>query len=60
MSYCHLNGCGSSLAEFHPTVIANLNGFINAHHPGCVEDFAGLFDDGFESGNTSQWSSTVP
>jgi hypothetical protein len=60
MSYCHFNGCGSSLAEFHPTVIANISGFINAHHPGCVEDFAGLFDDGFETGNTSQWSSTVP
>ncbi len=60
MSYCHLTGCGSSLAEFHPTVIANISGFINAHHPGCVEDFAGLFDDGFETGNTSQWSSTVP
>lgn len=61
MSYCHIGACGvQNAAAFHPTVIANISGFIDAHHPGCVEDFATLFEDGFEAGNTSTWSVTVP
>lgn len=65
MSYCHFSppagaGCGSNLSEFHPTVITNLNGYITSHYPACIEPFTGIFSDGFESGDTSAWSSAVP
>ena len=65
MSYCHFsNGanCGDSRDEFHPTVAALFNSFILAHFPSCIvtPGGAGIFEDGFELGNTSAWSSTVP
>ena len=49
MSYCHLlTGCASN-AEFHPGVIALLNGRISANYPACIDAFSDtLFGDGFE------------
>ncbi len=52
MSYCHLlSGCSSN-AEFHPTVIALLNGQISANYPSCIDAYATtadlVFVDGFE------------
>ena len=61
MSYCHFSSgsnCGSNKLEFHPTVIGQLSSLIEDAYPTCVEPLAGLFDifnDGFESGNTSRW-----
>ncbi|MDA8018911.1 MAG: zinc-dependent metalloprotease [Thermoanaerobaculia bacterium] len=65
MSYCHFSSgadCGSSRDEFHPTVANLFDGFLTAHFPGCVEAVSTdtIFEDGFESGNTSAWSSTSP
>ena len=62
MSYCNFSsGCGTSnRSEFHPTVITNISANISAAHPSCIEDFQNpedIFSDGFESGNTNQWSS---
>ena len=60
MSYCHIGACGTTnRSEFHPTVIDRLVLFRNAHYPGCVTDFQPadlIFNDGFESGNTTNWS----
>jgi hypothetical protein len=65
MSYCHFSppsgaACGSNLIEFHPTVVTNIEGYIAAHYPACIEPFSAIFADGFESGDTSAWSSAVP
>ena len=61
MSYCNFNtGCNTAnLLEFHPTVISLLEGFRNSHYPACVTDYmppGTIFEDGFESGNTSAWT----
>lgn len=63
MSYCHTGVCGAvqNRDEFHPVVQAFVGGFIAAHYPACVTDAAAvILSDGFESGNTSAWSATVP
>jgi hypothetical protein len=67
MSYCNFgapNGanCGQNSLDFHPTVSALFTDFIDQHTPACVVPLFDpvIFDDGFESGNTGQWSSTVP
>ena len=63
MSYCHFsNGanCGSNLDEFHPTVVGLISDFVNNHTPSCIQPLDFIFTDGFESGNTSAWSSSVP
>lgn len=65
MSYCNFSesGCGQNRLEFHPTVASNLDGFINAHTPTCVEPLVAtgtIFVDGFESGNSTAWSDSVP
>ncbi len=44
MSYCHLNGCGDNLAEFHPTVIGNLSGQIINNYPSCIDAYATTAD----------------
>jgi len=63
MSYCHLTGCGSTL-DFHPTVIDNIltNNVAPATGVCLFASSASddLFDDGFERGSTSSWSSSVP
>ncbi len=52
MSYCHLNGCGNNLAQFHPTVISTLSGRITANYPSCIDAYGTsvdtVFADGFE------------
>ncbi len=52
MSYCHLNGCGDNLAQFHPTVISTLSGRITANYPSCIDAYGTTVDlafaDGFE------------
>ena len=65
MSYCNFSesSCGQNRLEFHPTVMSNIDGFINNHTPTCVEpltDPANIFIDGFESGNSATWDDTVP
>ena len=67
MSYCHFSShanCGSNRVEFDPTVITWLSGFVSSHtFSGCIEPSAGsslVFQDGFESGDTSAWSSEFP
>ena len=65
MSYCNFSppngaGCGQNSLDFHPTVQGLIGTFINNHSPGCITSFNGLFADGFESGNTSSWTTTVP
>lgn len=62
MSYCNFGACGSAQtrSEFHPTMIGILEGFRDNHYPGCITDLLPanlIFGDGFESGNTSEWSS---
>jgi len=61
MSYCHLTGCGSTL-DFHPTAISNiLNNFVAPATGVCLFGLsADLFSNGFERGNTSSWTSSVP
>lgn len=63
MSYCNFSppngaGCGQNSLDFHPTVAALFSTFIDNHSPGCVEETlaAEIFDDGFESGDTTAWS----
>ena len=62
MSYCHFGSgasCGSNKLEFHPTVISNLSGNLSNHtFAGCIVPL--VFNDGFQSGNTTLWSSEVP
>lgn len=65
MSYCNFSAsnCGANLLEFHPTVIALIDGFIAVHTPNCIEplqDPDAIFGDTFESGNTTAWGSTSP
>lgn len=49
MSYCHINGCGQNVEQFHPTHIAVLNALIAANTPSCLLPNAELiFADGFE------------
>ena len=62
MSYCNFSppngaGCGQNQLEFHPTVVALFDTFIAAH-PSCVETILDdlVFADGFESGDTANWS----
>ena len=62
MSYCHIAGCGSNRLEFHNRVITNIvTNHISPATGICVFDSAeAVFEDGFESGNLSAWSTTVP
>jgi len=63
MSYCHLNGCGNNLMEFHSRVIANIaTNYLPPAIGVCIFPVGGeeLFADGFESGTTSAWSATNP
>ena len=63
MSYCHLNGCGNNLMEFHSRVIANiLTNYLPPAVGVCIFPAGGeeLFSDGFESGTTGAWSATNP
>lgn len=62
MSYCNFSsGCGTSnRLEFHPTVISNLNNFVSLHATSCLGGPPNeIFSDGFESGDTLGWVSTV-
>lgn len=63
MSYCHLGGICSfpgKVNEFHPTVQTVIEANVALESPGCIEPFASIFSDGFESGNVLTWSSSVP
>jgi len=74
MSYCHLltpgiSNIGLTLGAGHPYGIApeRVPSQISDHviataggAPACLAPVATIFVDGFESGDTSAWSSTVP
>lgn len=74
MSYCHLLGGGVSnigltLGAGHPYGVApeRVPSQISDHviataraAPACLAPVTTIFADGFESGNTSAWNSTVP
>ncbi|MCH9647660.1 MAG: zinc-dependent metalloprotease [Deltaproteobacteria bacterium] len=66
MSYCNFGapngaGCGQNQLVFHPTVQGRIGTLISNHFPGCVTSALGdIFADGFESGNTTAWTTTVP
>jgi hypothetical protein len=75
MSYCHLLSGGMSNISYtfgdgHPygiepeRVSAQMNSHVvsaDSSYPGCLDYVAAspIFSDGFESGNTTAWSSTV-
>jgi hypothetical protein len=73
MSYCHLlpggmANVGPSFGTGHPygtdpdRVASRMSSFVAARNlasPGCLPE-AGLFDDGFETGDTSAWSASLP
>ncbi len=60
MSYCHLNGCGSNLLEFHTRVIDNILDNNVAPATGvCIFPASSaeeVFLDGFEGGGTGAWN----
>jgi hypothetical protein len=62
MSYCHLNGCGSNLLEFHSRVIEKiLDNHVEPATGVCIfaaESADEVFTDGFEAGDTGAWSSS--
>ena len=70
MSYCHVSWnppscaatCGQNDALLHARVAAFMDGFVTDHTPWCVEvvDLDQIFTDGFESSDTTKWSSTTP
>ena len=64
MSYCHLNGCGDNLMQFHNRVITNItNNHVTPAIGVCIYEAGNpqpLFDDGFESGTTEAWSASNP
>jgi hypothetical protein len=76
MSYCHLLSGGMSnitftMGEGHPYGVepGRVPDVMNAHvvwadanYSGCLDYITPneIFSDGFESGNTNQWSQTVP
>lgn len=66
MSYCNFSAsnCGPNRMDFHPTVIAQVGGLIVVHtFPGCIEPLVApgtVFFDGFELGNVTNWSNSVP
>ncbi len=50
MSYCHINGCGDNVMQFHPAHIGWVAGLIAANTPTClVPDNDSIFSSGFES-----------
>ena len=75
MSYCHLTFSGGlsniafSLGEGHPygdqpeRVPARMSSHViseAAQHPGCLDLVGTIFSDGFESGDTTSWTSEGP
>ena len=63
MSYCHINGCGNNLMQFHSRVISNIvTNYLPPAVGVCIFPAGGdpLFSDGFESGTTSAWSAANP
>jgi hypothetical protein len=63
MSYCHITGCGSTLA-FHPTVISYILSYHVAPATGVCIFASGppadIFADGFEGGGTGAWTNLSP
>ena len=53
---------GSNYLQFHSRVITNiLSNHVNPAHGVCIFDAASpVFSDGFESGSSGLWSSTIP
>ena len=62
MSYCHLNGCGSNLLEFHSRVIDNIiDNHVEPATGVCIFSATSgeeVFTDDFEAGDTGAWTSS--
>ena len=60
MSYCHWKGCGDNQILFHSRVIDFIDNLRSSHTPWCIQELGNpdlVFEDDFEDGSTSAWSS---